>query len=279
MWTRLKRVGLAVLALAAMHQASLAQGYERRWRWEKERWSLLGTQTVGFHTERDEIVVGRDKGRFKTLVLVARDGDVFLKDIDVVFGNGDRQHISVDDMLREGERTRAIDLEGDARFIERIALLYRAAPDRDHGRRHDRRDRREGHGKALVEVYGEQGGHRHAEAPPPPPRRDEWVELGCQKVKLVQDHDTLTLPEREDRFRALRLHVLGTGVDLKSVRVHFRSGDSYNIARPQSIHSGDYSDRMDLAEGKPRHIVRIDLDYASQLSFKGEATACVEALR
>jgi hypothetical protein len=279
MWRRITLVCLGALALAISHQASFAQGYERRWRWEQDKWVLLGSQSVGFSGERDVIRVGREEGRYKSLVLVAKNNDVFIKRVTVEFANGERQEIRIDDMLRQGERTRAIDLEGDARVIKEIELRYRARP----GFR----------GKALVEVYGERGrGHRRDEAvaPPPPPARDhgrhdehrghreQWVELGCQKVGFLKDRDSLTLPAREDRYRAIRLHVMGSGIELRHVRVHFRNGDSYEIARRQSISSGGYSDRMDLAEGRPRHIVRLDMDYQSKLSFKGEATACVEGL-
>lgn len=281
MWRRLTLVCLGALALAISHQASFAQGYERRWRWEQEKWELLGSQKVGFRVERDTIEVGRDRGRYKSLVLVAKNNDVFIKKIKVEFANGERQEIRIDDRLRDGERTRAIDLEGEARVIKAIELVYRARPGFQ--------------GKALVEVYGERGRmHRRDEAvapvpPPPPPRdqgrhdehrghREQWVELGCQKVGFLKDRDSLTLPPREDRYRAIRLHVMGSGIKLKHVRVHFRNGDRYEIAHSQDISSGSYSDRMDLAEGRARHIVRLDMDYQSKLSFKGEATACVEGL-
>lgn len=257
MWRRLSLFCLGLMAVALSTQASFAQGYERRWRHDKDRWELLGSRSVGFVVDKDTIRVGADKGAFKQLVLVVRKNAIHLDRVTVIFGNGDRQTIRVDDNLRDGERTRPLDLEGDARVIREIEMVYRSRPSFK--------------GEAIVEVYGEKGRPHRPVAPV------AWVELGCQKVGFLGDRDSLVLPAREDRFIAFRLHVKGTAVKLKSMRVHFRSGDSMEIGVPQTIHSGDYSSKFDLP--RPRHITRVDMNYESKLSFKGEATACVQGLQ
>jgi len=257
---------LGFLALAMTFDASYAQRYERRWeKHDHSKWKLLGTQHVGFGIDKDVIRVGADDGAFKSLVLVVRKNDIFLRKMTVVYNNGDRQEMRIEDLLRDGERTRSIDLKGNARVIERIELVYKSRPSFK--------------GQALVEVYGEQGGRPGIGPGPghkPGHGRGDWVDLGCQKVGFLGDRDTVNLSPREDRYRAIRIMARGASIDLRRVRVHFRGGESVDIARPQKIREGTYSDRLDLPGKDPRHLVRIDMDYASKLSFKGEATACVQ---
>jgi len=289
MWRRLTPLCLGLFALAISTQASFAQGherrgggdgggerrgagperveerrgpqdagYERRWRHERERWELLGSRQVGFVTDRDTIRVGSEKGKYQQILLVVQKADIHLDSITVVFGNGQRQMIRVDDNLRDGERTRTLDLQGESRWIDRIEMIYRSRPSFK--------------GQAIVEVYGEKA--RGPGLAPHP--GGHWVDLGCQKVGFGADHDVIELGAREDRYRALRIGVRGTAVELRRVRVTFRGGETYDVARPQKIHSGNFSDRMDLPGDHARRVMRIDLDYSSKLSFKGEATACVQ---
>ncbi len=282
MWRRLTLLCLGLFALAISTQSSFAQGherrgdrgddrrgaapervapdqgYERRWRHEKDRWELLGSRKVGFVVDRDTIRVGIEKGKYKQIVLVVQKADIHLDNITVVFGNGERQMIRVDDNLREGERTRTLDLAGEARFIDRIEMVYRSRPSFK--------------GQAIVEVYGEK-----ARGPAIAPHAGgHWVDLGCQKVGFGADHDVIELGAREDRYRAIRIGVRGATIELRRVRVSFRGGETHDIARPQKIRPGEFSDRMDLPGDRARRVMRIDLDYASKLSFKGEATACVQ---
>lgn len=262
MWRRIALFCLGFLALAVTVESVYAQRYERRWHHDQARWKLLGTQAVGFGVDKDVIRVGADDGAFKSLVLVVRKNDIFLHRMTVVFGNGDRQDMRIDDTLRDGERTRSLDLEGRQRVIDRIELVYKSRPNFK--------------GQAVIEVYGEQGHRRGVGAEHGPGRRGQWVDLGCQKVGFLGDRDTINLPARDDRYRAIRILARGASLDLRRVRVHFRNGDSTDIARPQHVRAGESSDRLDLPGDKPRHVVRIDMNYASKLSIRGEATACVQ---
>ena len=46
----------------------------------------------------------------------------------VVFGNGQRQDIKINQKVPAGSESNAIDLAGDARGIQRVDLLYRSLP-------------------------------------------------------------------------------------------------------------------------------------------------------
>src|SRR6476620_4789220 len=70
-------------------------------------WTLLGTQEVAGKRDRDSITVGKQEGKFDKIAIVVTDSDVELKDLTVVFANGDKwtpgglKHV-----FKEGQRSR-----------------------------------------------------------------------------------------------------------------------------------------------------------------------------
>src|SRR5262249_35776893 len=114
--------------------------------WDPRGWERLGEASVDGRADRDFIHVGREEGRFTTLMLVVEGGDVEIYDVNVIFGNGERFSPPTRYYFREGSRTGAIDLPGDARSIRGIELRYGS---RARG--------------ARVEVWGRQA---HDERPP-----------------------------------------------------------------------------------------------------------------
>lgn len=91
-------------------------------------WTELGCQQVALlGRDRDSIRVGRREGRFRAVRLYAREADVELLSVRVMYEDGTPDDISVQQLLRAGERTRPLDLRGRERVIERIDLVYRTA--------------------------------------------------------------------------------------------------------------------------------------------------------
>lgn len=233
-----------------------------------DRWVQLGTRTVEFRGETDVIPIGRSEGRFRNIALVVRRGEVYVHGVRVRFANGEIQNINIRERYSAGGRTGPLDLEGDARVVDSVELLYRAVEGGHRG------------GPALVEVWGEKAGwreqhHEHGSAPAiVAPPREQWVQLGCQKVAFLDDHDVLQVGRDAGRFSALKLSVTGTKVDVHRMRVIYANGERDELPVQQEIHSGAESAPVEL-RGARRAIERIELDYASKPSFKGEATACV----
>jgi hypothetical protein len=92
-------------------------------------WQELGCQEVNlFGNDRDTIRVGRREGRFKAIRLYVRDADVEMLDLKVVYANGQPDDIPVRNLIRAGERTRPLDLQGRERAIDRIEMVYRTVP-------------------------------------------------------------------------------------------------------------------------------------------------------
>jgi hypothetical protein len=116
---------LVLTGLAATDALAQRRDNDRR----AGKWEQLGCQQVSFlGKDRDSIRVGRREGRFKAIKLAARGNDVEMLDLKVVYANGEPDDIPVRSMIRAGRETRALDLRGRDRAIERIDMVYRSRP-------------------------------------------------------------------------------------------------------------------------------------------------------
>ena len=232
-------------------------GEERRGR---DAWELLGEQSVGFGVDRDVIRVGRHEGRFSALALEVRDNDVEILDLTVFFNSGPPQNLQVREFIRAGGRTRPIQFAWGDRSIDRIELTYRSRP----GMR----------GRAKVAVFGLRD---FAPPPPPPPPPVSWVELGCGKVGIKPDRDSIRVGRREGRFSAIKLAVRGSKIELIDLTVVYERGPPDQLQVRKKIGDGDETPPLDL-RGERRAIDRVDLSYRQTLGLnmiKGPATVCV----
>jgi hypothetical protein len=90
------------------------------------RWVELGCKDVAFlGADRDTIRVGRKEGKFKAIRLEARGNDVEMLDLKVIYAGGDPDDIRVRSLIKEGTRTRRLDLKGRQRAIRQIDMVYR----------------------------------------------------------------------------------------------------------------------------------------------------------
>jgi hypothetical protein len=91
-------------------------------------WEPLGCKVVGFGVDKDTIEVGRKEGAFSSIKLKVKQAPIEFFAVRVVFGNGQRQDIKINQKVPAGSESNAIDLAGDARGIQRVDLLYRSLP-------------------------------------------------------------------------------------------------------------------------------------------------------
>ncbi len=93
-------------------------------------WELLGQRTVSDEAERDVIALPGNR-RYSEIRICALRRGVRIRDVDVVFGNRQRQDIAVRRRLEARDCTRAQRLRGRGpRDIRRIVLRYEALNDR-----------------------------------------------------------------------------------------------------------------------------------------------------
>lgn len=102
-------------------------------------WEVLGTRTVNLRIDRDVISLG-GAGPYTRIQLLVRGNGVFFENLRVVYGNGEVDDLAIRAFIPEGGQTRAIDLRGPARFINRVVMRYRSV--------------RDGDGRAVVVVRG-----------------------------------------------------------------------------------------------------------------------------
>lgn len=223
----------------------------------REQWELLGEQAVGFGVDRDVIRVGRREGFFSRIALEVRDNDVEILDLKVFFNRGAPQDVRVRQVIRRGERTRPIDLIGRDRLIDRVEIVYRSNPNV--------------RGRAKVALFGLR------DMPPPPPPPVSWVELGCGKVGIKPDRDSIRVGRREGRFSAIKLAVRGSKIELIDLTVVYERGPPDELRVRKKIGDGEETPPLDL-RGERRAIDRVELSYRQTLGLnliKGPATVCV----
>ncbi|HET6321061.1 MAG TPA: hypothetical protein VFF87_03315 [Hyphomicrobium sp.] len=226
---------------------------------QREQWDLLGEQSVGFGVDRDVIRVGRREGRFSALALEVRDNDVEILDMKVFFDRGPPQDVRVRQTIRRGERTRPIPFAWGDRRIDRIEIVYRSRPNF--------------RGRAKVAIYG----LREFAPPPPPPPVARWEELGCNKVGIKPDRDSIRVGRREGRFSAIKLTVRGSKIEIIDLTVIYDRGPPDELHVRKKIGEGEETPPLDL-RGERRIINRVDLTYRQTLGLnmiKGPATVCV----
>jgi hypothetical protein len=211
--------------------------------------------------------VGRREGRFEKIALEVRDNDVEIQDLKVFYQKGPPQDVQVRERIAEGRRTRAIDLIGGDRVIDRIEIVYRT---RGRGER------------ATVAVYGLQGGGG-GRGDRGPDRGDgggpggRWEELGCGNVGIKPDRDSIKVGRREGRFSAIQLRVFGNKVEILDLKVIYDRGPPDDIRVRSEMRDGGETRPLDL-KGERRVIDRVDLTYKIPLGInllKGPARVCV----
>lgn len=219
-------------------------------------WVLFGMQSVDFGVDRDVISVGRQVGLFDRIALRVLENDIHLREITIVFANGDRERKPIDALIPANSRTWAIEIRGD-RFIDRIELVYRSRPDVRRGR-------------AVVQVYGEYSDSWLSDRGPSLRHNQGWVLLGAQYAQLFStDADKFTVGARFGRFKSIRLTARGHTVRVMGLKIVYGNGDVENVPIFGELSNGQSSQPFDL-KGRNRFIDRVELRYRTKLNFAGQ---------
>jgi hypothetical protein len=213
-------------------------------------WTLLGTQEVAGKRDRDTITVGKAEGKFDKIAIVVTDSDVELKDVTVMFANGDKWSPGgLKHTFKEGQRSRAIDLPGNDRAIAKIDLLYANTP---------------GGGRAKVSIYAKNT--RAGGGGPGPGKKPDmtgWTLLGGQAVGGRRDRDTFTVGKYDGKFDQIAINVLDSDIELTNLTVFFANGEKWSPGNVKhSFREGQRSRAIDLP-GSDRMISKVELVYAN----------------
>jgi hypothetical protein len=91
----------------------------------EENWILLGEIKANHIFEKDVLRI-KNRERFTALQLYVTTKDVEIKNFTVTFINGDILQPSIESVVRQGERSRIIELAADGRQLEKITLRYKS---------------------------------------------------------------------------------------------------------------------------------------------------------
>lgn len=101
-----------------------------------QNWVDLGSREVKDRSEQDTWHVGKGKGEFHRIKLAVLDRPVRFYRLKVTFENGQTQEVEIRNLIPAGGETRAIDLTGNSRFIDKVDIWYEAATVRRGRRSH-----------------------------------------------------------------------------------------------------------------------------------------------
>ena len=89
-------------------------------------WEMLGERRVDMKVERDVVPVGRWEGSFTKIRLKVLNHDIELRDVTIVYGNGETDQWIIRRRVRDEEPGPVFDLTGHRRVVERVIMTYRA---------------------------------------------------------------------------------------------------------------------------------------------------------
>jgi len=107
---------------------------------DKTGWHKIGSRTIDFKNEKDEIsVIGADK--FSSIKFKVNDAPVNLQDVEVYFESGEKQDIAVNSPIGPTIESKAFNLKGGEQSIKKIVFDYNTLPNVENE-------------KAEIEVWG-----------------------------------------------------------------------------------------------------------------------------
>jgi hypothetical protein len=257
-----RTIPLVTLIVVACAGSAIAQPASRPApAWDSRGWVPLGERTVNGRVDHDRIEVGRYEGTFGKVNLVVENSDLELLDFKIVFADNTEYHPKVNQVFREGQRTRAIDLPPSEAVVRFIDIRYRNL----------------GGGEAKVQIYGWRTGDAAQPAPAPPPVRHSWDTRGWQLLGQRQvngrvDHDRIEVGKYDGRFSKLTMAVEDSDLELLDLRVEFDDRTEYH---PRLAHTFRENQRTRVIDLPPsEHAIRfIDVKYKNT---RGGGPASVE---
>jgi hypothetical protein len=90
------------------------------------KWEKLGSRKVNMGADHDEILVTAYAGFFTKIKFKVLDAPILLRNVKIVFGNGESRNVKVNKKFTAGMESRVIDLPGNTRIIKKIVMNYTA---------------------------------------------------------------------------------------------------------------------------------------------------------
>jgi hypothetical protein len=113
-----------LLAMAIVYGSANAQAVVVS---DKTGWHKIGSRTIDFKNEKDEItVMGADK--FSSIKFKVNDAPLNLQSVEVYYETGDKQDIAVNSPIGPTMESKSYDLNGGERNLKKIVFDYNTLP-------------------------------------------------------------------------------------------------------------------------------------------------------
>jgi hypothetical protein len=259
----------ALLMAALFVNVTKADDDEPNWKERFPNYELLGEKKVDFDADKDVIDVGGREGTYVSILVGVIGGNLEMYDIKIKFGNGDIHSPEVRQEFKQGERSRQIDLPGEARVIKEVSFKYSSKMKK---------------GKATVKLFGkpaEGGGSSNGGSGivALPGSKDGYHFLGSREVSFGADHDTIDVGAGDGRFTAIVLGVVEGELEMWNVKVEFGNGDHFspdvrtNFDDKTRTRVIELPNRGEDDKGELRVITKVSFFYKSK---RGEGKATVK---
>lgn len=91
----------------------------------EQGWELIGETKVNFVRDRDQIRV-MSNNRYTSIRFRVEKKDIILKNLNIVYQNGDKLAPLIDEQLAAGQNSRDIELGADGKYISSIEFSFRS---------------------------------------------------------------------------------------------------------------------------------------------------------
>ena len=225
---------------------------------------LFGAQQVGFVVDRDVIRVGAEIGKFDKIRLRVLENDIFIKEMKVIYANGESDDLAVNAEVKRDTRTKWFQLKGD-RFIREIQFVYNSKPSFK--------------GQARLEVLGEYASGWLGPNGEGRKFNQGWVLLGAESAGFIGfDKDVIKVGRNEGGFKRLRVTVKDRAISLNELRIVYGSGQEDVVPIKAKVEAGSTYGPIDL-KGGSRVIKEVQARYRSRFidrEARGKGRAIVE---
>lgn len=262
----LRRLVLAGLAMLAAGSISVAQA--------EDDLVLLKTESINLDRDGEVSVdVSGAAGAYKGIRVRSNKGLIDVSRVQVVYDDGATHSEDRQIDMREGERSRPIDLRGISRFVNKVNVNWRAT---------------KGTGKLEVLGIQSKAGASMKRAKPAtgsdvvagptgpnpdtsaPGTYDGYdVMFGYQDVGFLVDTDVIKVGGNVGKFDRIRLRVLKNDIHINSVKVTYLDGESQELALDADIPANSRTRWLELKGD--RFIKELRLNYRSKPNTKGQA--------
>jgi hypothetical protein len=209
-----------------------------------KEWQLIGKQSLDPGSETESIEMGAEDRRYDGLIVRVRRSDLRVAGLEIVYGNGERDAVDLDEMIFAGEDSPIIEIKGRPRFIDRIEISYRPGT---------RRAR-----PSEVEIWG-----RIAKDGP---FGAGWRRVDAMPVDRKVDKVVYELSRRDGRVSSVGVRASGGAIRLTGIAMMYGNGDK--DARPLDDRlRPDATTRAIDVTGFRRAFERIEVYYERSASI------------